>query len=438
LKTIFKRITIFIIVVASLYGVGRVGVVTYDSYLFVDRQPYMVMQTQNSITIKWQTPKEEIGKINYSLVSGTLENSLHEKRATKKHSLTISNLHECVKYKYNVESKSLKIDNIGRGFKTLCKKEIAQRLWVIGDSGERGNGQEGVYKQMLKYINHDFNKLNMWILLGDNAYRSGTQKQFNKDLFEPYKEVVKRFVPWAVTGNHDARRWAFYDIWDFPKNAQSGGIASGTDEYYSIENGNLHIVMLDNEHPSLSKDGDMAKWLRKDLAHNKKPWVIVAFHTPPYSDGSHKSDSDYNSGGRMKQMRENFVPIFDEFGVDLVLSGHSHGYERSKLIVNHLGKSDSFDVTKNVLQDNKSCYTKPFKKTKNSGTIYLVIGSSSKLDHATLKHPAMPYSFEKMGSVILEITPTLLSSKFLTIDGEIADEFVIKKITHLVRAKSNE
>lgn len=84
MKKTFKRVALFIVVVASLYGVGRLGIVTYDSYKFVEREPYMLMQTQNSITIKWQTPQEEIGKINYSLLSGNLEKSLAEKAPTKK------------------------------------------------------------------------------------------------------------------------------------------------------------------------------------------------------------------------------------------------------------------------------------------------------------------------------------------------------------------
>jgi phosphodiesterase/alkaline phosphatase D-like protein len=427
MKKFLKRLSIFIVIIAGLYGVGRLVDVSYGSFEFVEREPYMVMQTENSITVKWQTDKKEIGKVNYSLFSANLEKSILEKESTNKHSVTIKNLDECTKYRYSVESESLKIDNEGRSFKTLCKNSATQRLWVIGDSGERGEGQWTVYKQMLDYINNDFNKLDMWILLGDNAYRSGTQEEYNTDLFEAYKELVKRFVPWAVTGNHDARRWSFYSIWDFPQNGESGGVASGSDEFYSIDNGNLHIVMMDSEHPSLSKDGDMAEWLRKDLSANKKPWVIVAFHTPPYTDGSHKSDSDYNSGGRMKEMRENFVPIFDEFGVDLVLSGHSHAYERSKLMINHTGKSNTFDSAKYIVQDSKTCYTKSLGKTKNSGTVYLVCGSSSKLNVSSLKHPAMPFGFNKMGSVILEVTPTTLTSKFLTSDGIIADKFAINK-----------
>ncbi len=422
---LFKKIVLFIVIVASIYGVGRLGVKTYDSYLFVQREPYMVMQTQNSITIKWQTPKFEIGEVEYGFFYDTLDKSIKTKK-TKKHSVTISNLNECTKYYYKVSSDSLQIDNENRSFKTLCKNADKQTIWVIGDSGKAGEKQTKVYEQMLKYIDNDLNSLDMWLLLGDNAYKSGTQKQYNKNLFEPYKELVKRFVPWAVIGNHDARRWAFYDIWDFPTKGQSGGVASGSEEFYSIDNGNLHLIMLDSETVGRGTHSDMTLWLKEDLKANTKPWVIVAFHTPPYTDGGHNSDNSYDSGGRMKDMRENFVPIFDKFGVDLVLSGHSHGYERSKLILNHLGKSETFSKN-NILQDKKTNYKKSLLKKKNSGTIYQISGSASKLDHSSYTHPAMPYSFEKMGSLMLEITSTTLTSKFITIDGEIKDEFIITK-----------
>ncbi len=427
MKKILKKILLLLFVVGVLYGIGRFIDVSYGSFEFEPREPHMVMQTQNSITLKWQSPKEEKGRVYYGFAPKSLNDVSLEQEETSKHSVTLTNLKECTKYFYKVDSDSLKIDNEGRSFSTLCKNSDFQRLWVIGDSGERGTGQAAVYKQMLKYIHDDFTQLNMWLLLGDNAYGSGTQKQFNIALFEPYKELVKRFVPWAVTGNHDARRWAFYNIWDFPQKGESGGVASHDKRFYSIDNGNLHIVMLDSENPSLAQDADMANWLRRDLKADTKPWTIVIFHSPPYTDGGHKSDDDFNSMGHMKYMRENFVPIFDEYGVDLVLSGHSHDYERSKLMVSHIGKSDTFDAKKHLVQDNDSCYTKPLAKTKNSGTVYLVCGSSSKLDNASLKHPAMPFSFEKMGSVILEVTPTTLHSKFLTIDGKIADEFTIRK-----------
>ena len=426
MKTFLKRTLLFILIVASIYGIGRLGVVTYDSYVFVPRAPYTVMQTQSSITVKWQSNEFEVGSLDYGFFSDSLSKNIKDEKKTKKHSITISELNECTKYYYKVNSDSLEIDNEDRSFKTLCKNADSQKIWVIGDSGKPGVDQQRVYKAMLKRIDNDINKLDLWVLLGDNAYRSGTQKQYNTNMFEPYKELIKKLTPWSVIGNHDARRWAFYNIFDFPTNGESGGEASGSEKYYSIDNGNLHLVMIDSEMRRIDANSDMAAWLRKDLSKNTKPWVIVALHTPPYTDGGHDSDSDYDSGGRLKKVRENLVPIFDEFGVDLVLSGHSHDYERSKLIVNHTGKSKSFNK-QNIVQDAKSCYTKSIKPTKDAGTIYLVCGSSSKLDHADLKHPALPFAFDELGSLLLDITPTTLSSKFININGKILDEFIIKK-----------
>ena len=426
MKKIVTRIVLGVVVLASLYGIGRLIDVSYGSFEFVKRQPYMVLPTTSSITLKWQTPEEEIGSVAYGESPEQLTNVLFEEKKTKKHFITIPKLKKCTKYYYSVTSSSLNIKNKGRSFTTLCPTKELQRLWVIGDSGERGKNQKEVYARFLAYINYDYDKLDRWLLLGDNAYSSGTQKQYNKQLFKPYKELVKRYAPLAVIGNHDARRWAFYDIFDSPINGESGGVASGAKEYYSIDEGNLHLVMLDSETVNRDADGAMAQWLKKDLAANTKPWVVVAFHTPPYSDGGHKSDSDFDSGGRLKDMRENFVPIFDEYGVDVVLSGHSHGYERSKLIINHTSKSDTFS-TKNILQDKKTDYTKSRHSKKNSGTVYVVCGSSAKVDGATYSHPAMPYSMGAMGSLILEITPTKFTSKFLTMSGVIADEFTITK-----------
>ncbi len=426
MKNIIKKTLLFIVIIVILYGIGRLADVTYGSYQFVERQPYMVMQTPTSITFKWQTPKEEFGALAYATDPNDLNNTLKEQKTSKKHSLTISGLKECTKYFYNIFSDSLEIDNTNRSFKTLCQNTDKQTLWVIGDSGKKSKKQQQVYEQMLHYLDNNLSKLDMWILLGDNAYKSGTQKQYNKNMFEPYSELVKRFTPWAVIGNHDARRWAFYDIFDFPTQGESGGIASNSEKFYSVDNGNIHLVMLDSETEDRTPEGKMAQWLKKDLQANTKPWVIVVFHTPPYTDGGHKSDNSYDSGGRMREMRETFVPIFDEFGVDLVLSGHSHDYERSKLIIQHTDQSNTFSE-KNIVQNTDTNYTKPLQKTKNSGTIYLVAGSSARLDRADLKHPALPFSYQLMGSLIIEVTPTTLHSKFITINGKIADEFIITK-----------
>jgi hypothetical protein len=417
-----KYILFTLAVLILIYGFGRVMVVTHDSYIHLEREPYTTNQTFDTITIKWNTTQKENSILYFGEDESNLQKIELNKEVTK-HFIKLDGLKECTKYYYKVESKYIDINNQDRSFRTLCKQMDFQRIWVIGDSGQAGVNQEMVYNEFLNYIDFDYSKLDAWLLLGDNAYRSGTQDQFNYAMFRPYKDIVKRLTPWILMGNHDDRRFAFDEIFDFPKNGQSGGVPSGTEYYYSIDDGNLHLVMLDSERIDRDFDSTMAKWLERDLAANKKPWVVVAMHSPPYTKGGHDSDDDYDSNGKLRDMRENFVPIFDKYGVDLVLSGHSHDYERSKLIYGHYGKSDTFSKD-HIIQDSDDTYDKTNTK---KGTIYVVAGSSSKLDGAALDHPALPFAFEQMGSVVLEITPTSLVSKFINKDGEIKDQFKIIK-----------
>lgn len=87
----------------------------------------------------------------------------------------------------------------------------------------------------------------------------------------------------------------------------------------------------------------MVSWLKKDLAQTKQQWLITFFHHPPYTKGSHDSDKKSDSGGRLIETRENILPVLERAGVDLVLSGHSHMYERSELINCHYGDSSTFN-----------------------------------------------------------------------------------------------
>ncbi len=82
----------------------------------------------------------------------------------------------------------------------------------------------------------------------------------------------------------------------------------------------------------------MLTWLELDLASTSQDWIIANWHHPPYSKGSHDSDVD----SEQVAMRENALPVLESHGVDLVLTGHSHAYERSMLIDGHNGLSDTF------------------------------------------------------------------------------------------------
>src|SRR6185503_10980450 len=123
-----------------------------------------------------------------------------------------------------------------------------------------------------------------------------------------------------------------------------------------------------------SSNGAMATWLRADLAQNTNRWLIAYWHHPPYTKGSHDSDTE----PELIQMRQNLNHILEAAGVDLVLSGHSHCYERSYFIDSHYGSSVSFNNSK-IIQPGSGrdtngvgAYVKPLDKASAShrGAVY--------------------------------------------------------------------
>jgi 3',5'-cyclic AMP phosphodiesterase CpdA len=89
-------------------------------------------------------------------------------------------------------------------------------------------------------------------------------------------------------------------------------------EYYRIKKGNVAFYALNSNY----MDPKQVKWLEDELAKDTSDWKICFFHHPPYSSaGKHGSD---------KQLREIVEPIFVKYGVNVVLTGHDHVYERIK------------------------------------------------------------------------------------------------------------
>ena len=190
----------------------------------------------------------------------------------------------------------------------------------------------------------------------------------------------------------------------------------------------MHFVMLDTEASDLDEDGEMLSWLKKDLKETKQQWLIVVSHHPPYTKGSHDSDNKRDSRGRLTMVRENILPILEKAGVDLVLSGHSHMYERSDLMNCHYG--DSSMLKKNMIRaasKNSKYKKKENNVMANSGTIYAVIGSSSKVDVGPLNHPAMPHAFQEAGSMIFDVDKNKLKAFFINKGGKVKDQFEIVK-----------
>jgi hypothetical protein len=251
-------------------------------------------------------------------------------------------------------------------------------------------------------------------------------------------------VLWPALGNHDIRSadprtesGVYYDVFTVPTLGEAGGVPSGTRSYYSFDYANAHFICLNSEAADLSQSSAMLAWLRRDLAGNKRLWTIAYWHQPPYSRGSHDSDSDREQERHMGEMRRNFVPVLEAGGVDLVLGGHSHLYERSYLLHGHYGLSTSFHPS--MLLDNgdgriasRGAYHKVARGSEPAkGTVYVNAGSaghaSREKDLHGLNHPAMCVSLNIPGSVVVEIVGARLDAMFLDDRGVRLDHFTLLK-----------
>lgn len=440
-----KRLVLFLALFVAAYGLGRLVVVWSDSQYTGAREPYLQSMADDGVTLRWHSGETYRGVVRYGLAADALDRQQAELNAVTDHHVRLDGLSPGTRYYYRVGT----ADTVFRGgpdywFVTAPPwpaREDATladpvRLWVTGDQGQPGEGQQAVAAAARDWARAHLRAsplpFDAWLTTGDNAYRSGSMAQFQAALFEPFADVLRNVPFWPTLGNHDARRWAFYSLFDLPRRGESGGLPSGTEHYFAFDHGPVHVVMLDTEQGDLSPGGAMLDWLQRDLRANQRPWVIAVFHHPPYTHGSHDSDSWRDSRGRMVRVREQLVPLLERGGVDVVLSGHSHMYERSHLLACHYGDSSTWRPSLALQGDQSHRYLKrragaapPANGVDD--TVYVVVGSSSRLDDGPLDHPAMAVSRHAMGSLIIDVDAGALTAQFVERDGGIGDRFTILK-----------
>lgn len=146
------------------------------------------------------------------------------------------------------------------------------RFWVVGDSGTGGKDQKLVHEAMQSFVARSGRPLDLYLHVGDMAYGSGTDDQFQNRFFAPYEATLRGTVCWPAMGNHEGNTskgetgiGPYYDAYVMPRRAEAGGLPSGTEAYYSFDYGRVHFVCLDSHDFDRSPAGAMAAWLRADL-----------------------------------------------------------------------------------------------------------------------------------------------------------------------------
>ena len=411
-----------------------------DGGASVTRGPYLQIGTPNSTIVRWRTNVATDSRVRIGTTQGNLTINHDNASVTTEHEVIVSSLSPATKYFYSVGSttQTLAGNDASHFFVTspTAGASIPTRIWVLGDSGTANINAAAVRNAYLNFTGATHT--NLWLMLGDNAYETGTDSEYQAAVFDMYPTMLRQSVLWPALGNHDTAHSAnppaslpYFAMFTLPAGAQAGGIASGTEKYYSFDYANIHFICLDSMTSDRSANGPMATWLRADLASTTRQWTIAFWHHPPYSKGSHDSDTESN----LVQMRQNILPILEDAGVDLVLAGHSHAYERSFLIDSHYGVSSTFtNAMKKDGGSGRADGTGAYNKSTagagpHEGAVYAVAGSSGQTSGGALNHPAMFISLNNLGSMVLDVNGDTLDAKFLRENGVIADYFRIVKGT---------
>ncbi len=405
-----------------------------DSIPLLVRGPYLQQGTPTSTVVRWRTNIPVPSRVRYGTDPASLTSIADDLTPKTEHVVTVSGLTPLTRYYYSVGTTDATLaGDASYTFLTAPTTGTATptRIWVLGDSG---TGREPAFLVRDAYYDFAGSKTttNLWLMLGDNAYDNGTDEDHQRAVFNTYPDMLRSSVLWTTIGNHDTAEseqhspdYPYFKIFTLPINGEAGGFPSGSENYYSFDYGNIHFVSLDSMTMDRSPAGPMATWLRTDLAQTRQPWIIAFFHHAPYSRGSHNSDRDR----MMTQMRQNILPILEQHGVDLVLAGHSHTYERSFLLDSHYG--DSYSLTSGMLmnsgngrENGTGAYTKSIFGA-HEGTVYVTMGSSARILNGALNHPAMAVSLNNYGSIVLDINGNRLDYKYLRENGTVVDEFTM-------------
>ncbi|MDQ3336100.1 MAG: metallophosphoesterase family protein [Myxococcota bacterium] len=282
--------------------------------LAIKRRPYVQKVSDSSAQVGWVTSSGTLEHVKFSLPDGTevmdaggvVDVAAEHVGDQRQMWATVTGLQPDTIYCYGIDGGMQMTARAG--FRTAPSRDSTApvRFLAFGDSGGGGEAQHALLDQMTDF------PFDLMVHTGDIAYDNGTLREFEANVFGVYAGLFRSIPFFPAAGNHEygnsPNAAPFRSVFRLP------GVTG--ESWYSFDWGPVHFAALDTE---ADYDTQMA-WLDDDLASSDRPWKIVYLHRPPFSSGAHGSDTG---------LRAKLAPIVQNRGVQLVLAGHDHNYERT-------------------------------------------------------------------------------------------------------------
>ena len=291
------------------------------------RGPFVQNVSSNHAQVIWRTPAPADTKLEFG-TSSALGNALIDSNRVTTHVVTLTNLppDSVIFYRATSVEGTQAVAGAIESFKTL-KTRGAVSFMVFADSGTGSLGQFQI-ADVIRRAAPD-----LVLHVGDVMYYSFNVLAADMkclSIYQPHKKSTPYFFAF---GNHDLYSGdsPFLETFYLPTNS-----LTGTEHFYSFDHGDVHfsalfvpVRALDALFPNyyLGDDTLQFRWLTNDLARTSKPWKILFFHCPLNTCGPHRYDSDQGVFDRLELQRL-LLPVARQYGVQLVLNGHDHTFQR--------------------------------------------------------------------------------------------------------------
>jgi hypothetical protein len=351
--------------------------------------PYLQNVTPSSITVMWETTEAVKGKVTYG-EGDRSDYSAYESKPVKIHEIRLEDLKVGTTYNYRVSRRAWKSNtpssddtDFVASFTTAPEPGTENwRLVVYGDNRSNPDTHRGNVEQIMKL------KPGIILNSGDLVARAKEYDHWKAQYFDPMRGLAEYVPIFPCLGNHEQNADHYYNYSSVPD--ENGEV------YYSFDYANAHIISLNSN----SRDAPFARgeaqteWLIQDLKANQdKQWLIVFFHHPLFR--CHPTRG-------ITSQRWVWQPIFDEYGVDLVVNGHDHYYQRTYSIGTYSGE-------------------------RQKGVFHLISGGGGAGTYPIVPkiHAAARNRIHHVTS--LDVMGDRIIGRAIDIDGTIFDSFVIDK-----------
>lgn len=313
------RAIVSVVALAFLLSLGAMA-----QTAIVDRYPYLQQPTETSVLIAWNTQTAAIGTLQWGDGPFALTHSLQDPASTQKHHLTITGLQPNTQYFYQVTTDAGYTSAVESFWTAKPIENKSIKFLHYADCGYNNT----IQNQLAALMEQE--PVDFAVVAGD--VDQGTGNAYDNVFFGVYKNMLARDCHYTAIGNHDiiANGGAdFFDSFYQPTNN-----AQQSEHYYSFSWGNAKFICLDSN-GDYSIGSDQHNFLLDELKCRDQEWLFVYMHHPPWTNAWDLTyyvpfQPFYQYDGN-DDMRTALVPYFEQYGVDFVLNGHAHCYQRGEL-----------------------------------------------------------------------------------------------------------